>query len=254
MPSPQEKLKNLRILVTRPYPQGLVLCKEIEAQGGKAIHFPVIEIQPVSTLEDSLKTMGTQDWLIFISPQAVSQSAEFIKTSWPNGLSTTRFAAIGAGTGLAMQAAGLPTPIYPDEWSSEGLLKLPQFQNIAGQHIAILCGKGGRELLEQELSARGATVDKIIAYQRQLPTVDVSQYLDLLQRHKIDIIICTSQEGLQNLKILLKPAWAILRTMPVLVVSDRLIECAKNLEFQTIFSAKNASFDAILEAITKRNL
>ena len=39
-------LQSLRVLVTRPRPQGQALCEHIEACHGQAIYLPTIDIKP----------------------------------------------------------------------------------------------------------------------------------------------------------------------------------------------------------------
>ncbi len=245
-------MKNLTILVTRPKPQGEILCEKIRAAGGKTIYFPTIEISPpedIARFTQQMSALAQYDWLIFISPQAVYASAAAIH-SIP---SHVRIAAIGAGTAQALQEMNLPVAIYPKEdWSSEGLLDLAEFKAIAHKKIALIQGAGGREWLADTLTARGALVTSVIAYRRTLPVVDVSNYVNLLMTGKIDIITCTSGETLQNLKILIgHDGWRYLRTVPLLVTSERVAKLANELDFKKIALAKNASHHAIIETLTK---
>ena len=157
---------------------------------------------------------------------------------------------MGAGTANVLRDAKLPIDVYPqDEWNSEGLLDLPEFQNIQGKKIAIIKGEGGREYLADELVNRGADVTPIIAYRRALPVCNVDKYLEMLHREAIDVIICTSAEGLQNLKILLNAAWSNLQKISILVISPAMQVRAKELGFEKIVLAKNASHDAVLGVI-----
>ncbi len=248
-----QSLNGLTVMVTRPKPQGETLCDQIRAAGGHAIHFPTIEIHPPKSLAAFAKGivgLGHYDWVVFISPQGVYLSAPAIHEHWSQFPPGVEVAALGGGTADALRQAGLPVDIYPmDDWRSEGLLDDASFQELAGKKIALICGEGGRDLLERTLTARGATLTRIIAYQRCLPKVSVDEYIKLLQTHRIDIILCTSGEILHNLKLLLKAAWPELRLVPVIVISERMEILARQLEFETILEARNASFNAIMEIL-----
>jgi uroporphyrinogen-III synthase len=248
-------LKNLSVLVTRPAPQGAMLCEEITALGGYAVYFPTIAIIPcqnANLLREQIAHLQQYDWLIFVSRQAVAYSIQLIREHWPILPANIKFAAIGEGTAEALQAAGLREVVYPlDEWTSEGLLKLADFQQITGQQVALVKGLGGREILAETLTARGAKITQLITYQRSLPIYnDISEYLDLLRQKKIDIIVCTSGESLHNLiKIIGVANQALLFNVLLVVVSSRLVEIAKNAGFKHIFLAANAGHKAIIDTL-----
>jgi uroporphyrinogen-III synthase len=240
-------------MVTRPKPQGEILCGQIRAAGGHAIHFPTIEIHPPKNLAVFAKgivSLYQYDWVVFISPQAVYWSAPAIHEQWPQFPPGVEVAALGGGTADALRQAGLPVDIYPkDDWRTEGLLDDASFQELAGKKIALICGEGGRDLLEKTLTARGAQVTRVIVYERCIPKVNVNEYIKLLQTRQIDIILCTSGEILHNLKLLLQYAWTELRKIPVVVISERMQILARQLEFENILEARNASFDAIMDIL-----
>jgi len=238
----------LRVLVTRPKPQGFALCQRIEANQGHAIYLPTIEIQPpqdISVFRQGLARIDQQDWLIFVSPQAVYACAGVIVPP------QVKIAAVGKGTAQALHAAQWPVVVYPvSDWSSEGLLAIPEFQVVAGKKITIVCGEGGRELLANTLTARGAWVSLLIAYRRALPEIDVNYYLHLLEERQLDAVVCTSGEGLKNLQTLLgEAAQPYLLSLPLVVVSERMQALAQSVGFKIIVLAKNASHEAILEAL-----
>lgn len=247
------KLTNYHILITRPGLKGAELGLLIEAHGGSATHFPTIAFLPspdVEAFQEAMLHLNSQDWLIFVSPQAVRAMSGFM----PITLGAAKFAAVGAGTAALLTQAGYSVAACPSkEWSAEGLLQLPEFQSVAKKKIAIIRGAGGREILEKVLTARGAHVLSVLAYQRVLPDVDVTPYLTLLQQNKINAIVCTSFEGVKNLKILFgSDAWPQLKIIPLVVVSERIKLLAQDLGFQTIWVARNASHEAILEILKRK--
>lgn len=250
-------LHGLTVLVTRPKPQGELLCEEIRTQGGKAIYFPTIEILPpddTALCYQQIANLIQYDWLIFLSPQAVYHSAKMLHTLWPRFPGRLRVAAVGGGTMQALKEMNIPVHALPEtDWRSEGLAELAEFQNIKGKNIALICGEGGREWLATTLTSRGAEVSRIVVYRRSIPKIDIERYIHLFQSHEIDIIICTSSEIMRNLKILLgKTIWDKLRLVPILVISERLARYAKTLEFETVFLAANASLDAMMTMLARK--
>jgi uroporphyrinogen-III synthase len=250
-----KNLEDLHILVTRPEPQGEELCKLISAHGGHPIHFPTIAFAPPldeESFQQAITQLGEQDWLIFNSPQAVYASIALIRKHWPHFPDTVKWAAVGAGTAKALQQAGYEA-LYPDnEQSSEALLDLPDLQQVAGKKIAIIRGVGGRGLLDKIFTERGAIILPVIAYERILPDVDPAPILEKLRQHAIAIIVCTSYEGVRNLKILLgESASPYLHDIPLIVMSERIKMLAQDLGFRRIWVTRNASQAAILDTLAE---
>lgn len=249
MPS---NLHDLHILVTRPKPQGEELCAKIAELGGRPIYFPTIEIKPISNpdwLRQHMSSLAEYDWMIFISPQAVLHTAALIQQYWPTLPKKIALAAMGEGTKNALEAAGFTNIIYPqDEWNSEGLLNLASFKTITDKKIMLVRGAGGRELLGDTLLARGALVTHWIAYERILPHNHSKLDID-----QIDIMICTSGESLRNLIKLLnntdETEKSVLFTIPLIVISPRLVELAHELGFKKVLMSANASHNALIETI-----
>lgn len=222
--------KNRCFLVIRPH--GKALCARIEALGGEAVHFPTIEFESFSdtpAFAAAMSLLAEQDYLIFISPQAVLESAAFIKQY------DGKLAAIGGGTAQALESFGLKDIIYPEnQWTSEGLLAHPEFQTITGKKIAIIRGEGGRGLLDQVFLHRGAKILQIIPYKRILPKIDAA-HLAFIAHKKIDTIIGSSLDTVRHLKILCDAAlWDKIKAVPLIVMSERVKLLAHALGFQTI--------------------
>ena len=245
-------LRNTNILVTRPAHQAKGLCELIESHQGTPILFPCIEIIPISdqkSVRTEIQSLHQSDLVIFTSPNSVLFSKNLIDASLAQQLTII---AIGPGTKKELEAAGFTVHHIPEKsFNSEGLLALDVTQNIKDKHITIVRGKGGRELLAKTLSERGAILNHVIVYERIKPNIDPSHIINQLQNRQIDIIIATSNEGLNNLVELIGPkAQTQLQRTPLLVVSQRLLQQVEELGFtQTPTLAENASDEKILAAL-----
>lgn len=246
------RLGGLRVLVTRPKPQGEELCHKIHELGGQTVYFPVMNILPPENRENfkqNIARLAEYDIVIFVSVHAVLQAQDLIHALWPVFPSHIQVMAVGKKTADALNDLQLPMLLYyPKEtWNSETLLASPLLLNVKGKKIAIIRGETGREVLANVLSHRGAHIDNMIAYRRVISKIDVQPYKNLIDAHKIDIIICTSNEILQNLTNLLD-----VQSIPLMVISERMLCFAKKLGFTRLYLANNASHDAIISELEKQ--
>lgn len=241
------------ILVTRPIPQADELCKLIKASYGKALSFPTLAFLDVS-FDQQLPKLGEQDWLLFISPQAVYSSVVAIRRAWPAFPPQVKFAAIGKGTAKALQAAGYNVAFSPQSnKGSEEFLEDIAFKNPNGLKIAVIRGEGGRELIDMTLTERGALVTTVICYQRVLPQSTADNIILYLHQKQIDVIVGTSFEGIKNLKTMIgNENWSHLKNVPLCVPSIRIKKLARKLGYATIWVTSEMSDAAILQTLAKK--
>ena len=93
------QLQGLTVLVTRPAHQAEAFCLLVEAAGGQAIRFPVIEIQQLEldeTAEYALQK--SSDCLVFISANAVRLGVAAINNLSADRINQSRVMAIGKAT------------------------------------------------------------------------------------------------------------------------------------------------------------
>ena len=106
-----------------------------------------------------------------------------------------RFAAIGPTTAAELERHGASRVLTPHaRYDSESLLALPEMQAVGGQKILIFRGVGGRELLADELRARGADVRFAECYRRINPQQDASTLSGLWQNRQLHALVVTSSE------------------------------------------------------------
>lgn len=216
-------LKGVGVLVTRPRAQAIDLVTEVERHGGTAFCFPVIDIVALdeNDVAAGAAALPAPDVTIFISRNAVEYGLRYTDGG--------RIAVIGPATAAAVRAAGRIVDIEPaDGYDSEHLLAEPEFTDIGGKQVRIIRGSKGRELLAEELTARGATVNYLSVYERRLPTVPPDMLAELEARWRqgnINVVTAMSVQSLRNLVRLL-PEWCRnqLESTPLVTPAGRVLK------------------------------
>jgi len=248
-------LAGLTVVNTRPAHQAKSLSDAILAAGGEVIDYPVIQITPPSdpgTLQSQLTQLASADIAIFISTNAVDAGLSALGGSqnWPEKVV---IAAVGRTTANQLSTLGLTVSLVaPEPFNSEALLTLPELQNLSGKKVVIFRGEGGRELLAQTMRDRGAEVEYLECYRRELPESDPAILYQCWENKRVILIVVTSNEGLENLMKLMNSKYrAELLSSTLVVISQRTIILARELGFQiTPVLTSNASNESIMEAIS----
>jgi uroporphyrinogen III methyltransferase/synthase len=162
-------LAGRRIVITRARAQAAGLADKLASLGAEVIEFPTIEIQPPGDpgpLDRAAASVSEYDWIIFTSANGVrafmEHSPEF--SAFPG-----RVCAIGPATRRAAEAAGLRVTLVPDEYVAESLVAAFSGEELAGKRILLPRAAVARDVVPDELRARGAQVDVVEAYRTVVP-------------------------------------------------------------------------------------
>jgi uroporphyrinogen-III synthase len=238
------------VLITRPGAQAENLARLVSAAGGRPIAFPTIEILPACD-SDAARARLAEPWdlILFVSRNAVEYGRAL---GPPRGFGAAMIGAVGRATAAALQSAGLPTQLVPAAgFDSESLLALPELTNVAGKRVLIVRGEGGRPLLAETLSLRGADVHYAEVYRRSIPAVEIGPQLPQW-RAEVGFVTATSDEVLNNLMQMVGKAgrdWLL--GTPLVVISERGAGGAMQLGFRTVAVADEASDAGIVEALCR---
>ncbi len=248
-------LTGLRVLVTRPSDQAGPLMAQLEAAGAIPWLFPLLDIVPITSvaLEQQLMQLEQYHMAIFISPNAVHYGTAAVTAhqSWPTALT---LATVGTGSAQELEARlhRIPDIMPASGNDSEALLAEPAMQHVGGKRILIFRGRGGREHLAQSLRARGAEVEYAEVYERCRPNVDPGPLNEAIRGKRLDAILITSNEALDNLLAMVEPAsLSALRQIYMLVIHPRQAEHVRQHGFiHEPLLAQDGSVDAIIKALT----
>ena len=249
-----QALQGLHIMVTRPAHQAAHLCELISAAGGVPVLLPALAVDDPPDLGPALaivQRLHEFDIAIFVSTNAVERAMALIRSH--GGIpAQLRLAAVGQRTAEALlRHCGRIDIQAPPPYNSEALLAAAELQTLMGKRVAIFRGVGGRELLAETLRRRGAQVSYAEVYRRIKPDVRLADIVP--QGAKIDIVMVTSQDGLQNLVEMAdmeqRREW-LLNTQ-LAVISPRVAQLASRLGFKhPALTASQASDDAMVTACT----
>lgn len=232
-----QPLAGRSIVVTRPAGQADGLCAALEALGAEPLCFPLLTIAPVADpapLQAMARHLGEFSLAFFVSPNAVrfALDAMLPVAPWPAGL---KVATVGKGSEAALAERGFTGVIAPSiGFDSESVLALPAFQvdAVNGRRVLVLRGDGGRDLLGDTLTARGARVEYLTCYHRGGPADDPAPLVERARAGRLDALTLTSSEGVAHLLAL--PGADVLKAVPVFVPHPRIAAAAEEGGFARV--------------------
>ncbi|MDQ2069843.1 uroporphyrinogen-III synthase [Natronospira bacteriovora] len=229
-------LNGAGILLTRPASEMTGLADAVKARGGRPLIFPLLELVPPEDpgpAIEALRSARANDWLVPVSPGAVSRLVECL-AEHDIELPGVRFAAVGEGTARALATAGWLVSVMPR--AGEGaaaLLANPDFAPGKDEQVIICRGEGGRRVLDRGLSERGIRFREAMLYHRRLPACDPERLADWLQQGAIDLIMLTSATALRHLlDVVPEGQRQRLLGLAVVAPSERVLQQAAEKGFQ----------------------
>lgn len=249
-------LHGLTIVVTRPAAQAQPFLDLATRAGARCIAFPALAIErlpvPASVAEEVVRTPW--DWAIYTSTNAVDAACEALGGRLPPA---RRAAAVGRATARALDRRGITVALRPDTANSEGLLASEDLQSVAGAHVLLVKGLGGRDLLLETLASRGAQVRPLHVYRRTRgePGAQARAELHaaLVGVEPRVVVVVTSAEVLDALLQLVDDGDAeLLRSRPLLLPGPRVAATARQAGWRgAIVEAATAEDAAMLNALVE---
>jgi uroporphyrinogen-III synthase len=157
-----QPLAGRRVVVTRP--EAKALAEELERLGAEVTIVPLIEIRPAEDrrgLEDAVGRMGTYDWVVLTSVNGVAAVGPGLVALG----GSTKVAAVGPVTADAIRERGIE-PAFVASRASEDIAA--GLGDVAGKRVLMPQADIAEPHLAEELRAKGAEVDVVIAYRTVL--------------------------------------------------------------------------------------
>ncbi len=236
-----------KILVTRTEPGASEFVEALRRAHYLAVACPVLEIQRVDDLavHEAIAALDRFDVAVCVSGHAVRFALELIDAVWKQRPDLT-WIAVGDTTARALAQRGIAA-LHPATESSEGILALAPLSRVVGQRVLICAGRGGRPLLAEELSRRGAAVTSLQLYER-IPTSVERAARQIAEADTIGAVIVSSGDGARAFARLWRVVGGDERVV-VVAPSPRVAAELKVLKFQRIVVSDGAGVPAVIEAL-----
>ncbi len=239
-----------KIVVTRAQGQASELTGRLRSLGADPVELPTISIEAVEDygpLDACIAQMGTYDWLIFTSVNGVRFFLERLdRSSTDLRALKARICAIGPATRAALEKLHLKVDAMPDEYVAEGVLQALNSHDMRGQRVLLPRAAVARDVLPEQLRARGATVDVVPAYRTLIPADAAGRALGLLDP-KPDWITFTSASTVQNFVKIAGPD--ALQGVKVASIGPVTTKAAETLGVTVTVEAARYTLDGLVEAI-----
>ena len=179
----------------------------IQALGGRALSFPVIEVREIEDnkpLDAAIASLREYAWIIFTSAYGARFFLNRLNLAGINLASDSipKICAIGPATARELQQAGYKVELIPEKFVAEGLVEALEkyyggLKAIAGSRVLLPRAREAREVLPEALAAAGIFVDAIPCYET-VCAGPVPEMLQFLRSSKPDMLVFTSSSAIRS--------------------------------------------------------
>ncbi len=197
-------LFNKRVLVTRSRQQASALSQLLTERGARPIELPAIDIQPLTDnaeLDEAIKDIDSYRWVLFTSVNGVEAFFQRMG-EWKldsRALGGKKVGAIGSATAKSLAARGIKPDFMPDAFTSDGIIRGLESQDIRGQRFLLPRADIADKELVTGLQKLGAEVKEVAAYRTVPATDSTAGARERLIAGDIDVITFTSSSTVKNL-------------------------------------------------------
>lgn len=244
----------MAVLVTRPDERGKQLVELLNQSGVVALHLPLFTFEygrELDLLPVKLNQLNAGDYVFLVSKSAVDFSVKTLKDTGFNWRDDLQYFTVGQRTAEYFSCQSERIIRYPtSQENSEGLLALSQMKQLEGRQILILRGNGGRDYFIEQATLRGASVETLECYRRELIAYNNEEQTSMCKRAGVDTLVVTSLEILHALVQFVpehEQDW--LKSCRLVTVSQRIADVAKEYGWRAISLSPKADNQNLLNTL-----
>ncbi|MEM0980769.1 MAG: uroporphyrinogen-III synthase [Cyanobacteria bacterium P01_H01_bin.58] len=190
------------ILVTRSTEQSSLFTDMLLDMGFLVLEMPALEIRPPSSwapMDAAIAQLAQFDWLILTSANAVTYFLDRLEQMGnPADLAQVKLAVVGKKTAKVLKQSGHTPDFIPPNFVADSLVDdfpVP----IAGLHLLFpRVESGGRDVLVKAMTAAGATVTEVAAYESGCPLQPNPYAIKALQERGVAVLTFASSKTVRH--------------------------------------------------------
>ena len=196
-------LSGKTILVTRAASQASQFNQMLSEKGAQVIDLPALEIRKPESWQDmdnAIATLSTFDWLILTSPNAVNYFLDRLlhHNQDLRSLAHLKIAVVGKKTNGFLQERGLIADFIPPSFVADSLIEHFPDDPIGKKLLFPRVEKGGRDVLVERMTERGAVVTEVAAYESACPESIPPVAKLVLENSAVDAITFASSKTVRH--------------------------------------------------------
>lgn len=211
-PTSQPSLSGKTVLVTRAASQASEFSQILSVRGARVVDFPALEIREPDSweaMDSAIANISTFDWLILTSPNAVNYFLDRLLHQGKDlrALAQLKIAVVGKKTHRFLTQRGLIADFTPPTFVADALIEhFPE--NPAGQKLLFpRVESGGREVLVKAMTAKGAQVTEVAAYESACPDTLPATAKSVLASREVDAITFASSKTVRHFAKIMEKAF-----------------------------------------------
>lgn len=256
----QSPHSSVTALVTRAAGQSSQFTKLLQAEGITVLEMPALEIQPPSSwqpLDAAIARLTTYDWLILTSANAVTFFWQRLQAvGEPAALAGLKLAVVGKKTAKVLEQQGFQADFIPPNFVADALVaSFPE----PVQGLKLLFPRvesGGREILVQAMTAAGAVVTEVPAYESGCPQMPDPAAIAALQSGQIQIMTFASSKTVRHTCQLLQQGLGVTWTeylgkVAIASIGPKTSDTCQELLGRVDIEATEYTLEGLTKAITQ---
>ncbi len=265
--TPSLPLTGKTVLVTRSAGQSSHFSRLLQQEGAEVIEMPALVITPPSSwdeLDHAIAQLYNFDWLILTSGNGVEYFFERLHAQKKNNraLGTVQIAVVGKKTAASLKAHGLEPDFIPPNFVADSLVEhFPE--PLEGKRVLFpRVESGGRDVLVKQITAQGAEVTEVAAYESGCPAQMAPAALAALQQQRVDIITFASSKTVKHFVQLLEtslrgdtqgfpPAQSRLQNVCIASIGPQTSITCRQLLGRVDVEAQEYTLEGLIQAIVQ---
>lgn len=256
IPFDRRVLTGKTVIVTRSQRQSSTLHELLSAQGARVLESPTIEVHaPGDVAALDAAVADPHDWLVLTSANGVDALADSLQRQQLDArcLAGAKIAVVGGATADALYCRlRLRAELTPDQYDAKSLAaELIKHHNISGKRIALLRADIAADELPDQLTAAGAIVADVAAYETRSPDALPAAVLDALHEGVVDWITFTSSSTARNMVALLGDEKNLLAGVNIASIGPVTSQAIRDCGYEPTVQADPFTAGGLVDAIVK---